>query len=195
MSFQEVQQIQQILSQRFPDEVVDIIIRKSACTTAVGQAVILLSDLLQNGSQRFYDSCDLEIILAFYKTCLDLGKRDDPPEPELFNPQDPDMVAKFTIPERALDVFRSMRATSYDQRSISYGNYDGQDVVDLDGCMRIANIADDLHLFLCMEAIGQIISKAICDKSPEEVQVMRGKEGIWTPEMEAEAIRQHPYLG
>lgn len=147
-------------------------------TTPVAQVIDLLADLVRDQYQ------DLQIILTFYEKCWDLGKWDNPPEPELWNPLDPEMVAQFAIPKGALDVFRSMRSKSY---------YN-QDVIHLDRCMRIANVADDLHLSLCVEAIAQILVEAIRDKSPEEIQVMRGKMGIWTPAMEAEVIRDHPWL-
>lgn len=127
---------------------------------------------------------DLGLIFEFYKRCHAAGKTENPPAPELYNPRDPESVAKFEVPKDALAVFSSLRTKSFD----------GEDVLYLDKCVQLSNVADFLKMDHAMEGLAQILAEAIKDKAPEDIQVMRGKERKWTEEMEKEVIAAHPWL-
>ena len=151
----------------------------------VWNAIKTLTTLLQDGSE--HPQGHLEIILDFYKRCWMywiLEKWDNMPVPEFVNPSDPEMYFPREIPANALVVFTSLRAVSFD----------GKDVLDLDRCMHISDIANILEMPLCMEVIAKVLADAIRNKSPEEIQVMRGMEGKWTLEMEQQASEDNPWL-
>lgn len=127
---------------------------------------------------------DLEIIFKFYTLCHLAGKTDDTPPPEQYNPRDSESVALFAIPEDALAMLSSLRTKGSD----------GEDCMDLDRLTNLATVADFMGMNLFLEGLAQVIAPNIKDKTPEDIQVMRGRERKWTEEMEKEVIADHPWL-
>ena len=127
---------------------------KAEWETPVWKAIETLINLLQNGSEHPQDH--LEIILEFYRRCWMcwiLESWDNLPVHDLLNTEIPEMVInnrsskEMIIPADALAVFTSLRAVSFD----------GNDVLDIDQCMHIANTGNTLKMNLCTEGIAQVI--------------------------------------